>query len=54
MILISTGCITRPYSIPSLILNHICGNVMTWKLLAENLLRTSGLDYTIIRPGNNN
>jgi len=32
-------------------LNKMFGNVMVWKLKGENTLRSSGLNYTIVRPG---
>jgi len=42
--------VTRPVNIAAVFLNRY-GLVMGKKLKAENLLRTSGLDYTIVRPG---
>lgn len=32
-------------------LNEIFGNVLIWKHKGENVLRESGLEYTIVRPG---
>lgn len=32
-------------------LNRMFGNVLIWKLKGEDALRTSGVPYTIIRPG---
>mgnify|MGYP006131364003 CR=1 FL=1 len=43
--------ITRPDAFISFILNSMVGNCLGHKLQAENLLRESGLDYTIVRPG---
>ncbi len=33
------------------VLNRIFGNVLIWKMKAEDYLRASGLPYTIVRPG---
>jgi len=33
------------------VLNRIFGNILIWKLKAEDYLRDSGLPYTIVRPG---
>ena len=33
------------------VLNRIFGNVLIWKLKAEDYLRASGLTYTVLRPG---
>jgi uncharacterized protein YbjT (DUF2867 family) len=33
------------------VLNRIFGNVLIWKLKAEDYLRASGIPYTIVRPG---
>jgi len=33
------------------VLNRIFGNVLIWKLNAEDYLRGSGVPYTIVRPG---
>jgi hypothetical protein len=43
--------ITRPDSFIAFMLNTMVGNCLGHKLQAENLLRNSGLDYTIVRPG---
>ncbi len=32
-------------------LNKVFGNVMVWKLKGEDILKQSGLAYTIVRPG---
>ncbi|MEZ5565534.1 MAG: SDR family oxidoreductase [Gammaproteobacteria bacterium] len=32
-------------------LNKMFGNVLIWKLKGENAVRTSGVPYTIVRPG---
>ena len=45
-ILITDKYITRPYS-----LMNIFRDFTGIKLKTENLLRTSGLNYTIVRPG---
>jgi len=36
---------------PDHYLNKILDNVLQWKLQGENVLRASGLRYTIVRPG---
>ncbi len=46
LVLISASGVTNPDH-P---LNKL-GNVMTWKLKGEDYLRSSGLPYTIVRPG---
>lgn len=33
------------------VLNKIFGNVLIWKLKGEDYLRSSGINYTIVRPG---
>lgn len=33
------------------VLNRIFGNILIWKLRAEDYLRDSGVPYTIVRPG---
>lgn len=33
------------------VLNRIFGNVLIWKMQAEDYLRASGIAYTVIRPG---
>jgi uncharacterized protein YbjT (DUF2867 family) len=33
------------------VLNRIFGNVLIWKMKAEDYLRASGIAYTVIRPG---
>merc|ERR1712228_415150 len=50
-ILVTSMYITRPNAFISFFLNTLCGDCMKWKLLAENYLRKSGLDYVVIRPG---
>jgi len=45
-LLVSSMSVTKP--------NHFLnafGQVLTWKLRGENVLRASGLPYTIVRPG---
>lgn len=42
--------VTRP-SLAATLLNLIKGNTLRWRRLAEEAIRTSGLDYTIIRVG---
>ncbi len=32
-------------------LNRFADNILLWKALGENMVRDSGLDYTIVRPG---
>lgn len=49
-ILISSGLVTRPYNIITYYLNSKVDTVMHWKLIAENKLRESGLNYAILRP----
>jgi uncharacterized protein YbjT (DUF2867 family) len=36
---------------PGFVITNAFGNVLDEKLIAENYLRASGLDYTIVRPG---
>ena len=36
---------------PGFVITNAFGNVLDEKLVAENYLRASGLDYTIVRPG---
>lgn len=36
---------------PGFVVTNAFGNVLDEKLLAENYLRASGIDYTIVRPG---
>jgi len=43
--------VTRPTSIACVFLNRLVNGIMGNKLKSENLLRTSGLNYTIVRPG---
>jgi len=58
VILISSAGVTRPkrpgidlsQEPPAVRLNDQLGGILTWKLAAEDLLRNSGLRYTIIRP----
>ena len=33
------------------VLNRIFGNVLIWKMKAEDYLRASGIAYTVVRPG---
>ena len=47
---ISGALIERPWNPISVILNSLCPNAFHYKLLAENYLRTSGLNYLIVRP----
>lgn len=50
-IMISSLLVTSPYHPISWILNTIIPYVLGWKLLAENELRKSKLNYIIVRPG---
>jgi nucleoside-diphosphate-sugar epimerase len=50
-ILVTSMYITRPNEFVSFILNTMVGNCLSHKLEAENTLRESGLNYTIVRPG---
>lgn len=58
VILISSAGVTRPnrpeidlsQEPPAVRLNDQLGGILTWKLAGEELLRSSGLRYTIIRP----
>jgi len=43
--------ITRPSSLVSFVLNTMLGNVMAYKVEVENMIRKSGVDYVIVRPG---
>jgi len=36
---------------PGFVITNAFGNVLDEKIIAENYLRASGLDYTIVRPG---
>jgi nucleoside-diphosphate-sugar epimerase len=36
---------------PGFVMTNAFGNVLDEKLVAENYLRNSGIDYTIVRPG---
>ena len=36
---------------PGFVVTNAFGNVLDEKIVAENYLRSSGLDYTIVRPG---
>ncbi len=45
-ILISSAGVTHPF-----FFLNIFGKVLTWKLKGENALRSTNLNYTIIRPG---
>jgi uncharacterized protein YbjT (DUF2867 family) len=36
---------------PGFVITNAFGNVLDEKIVAENYLRASGLDYTIVRPG---
>ncbi len=40
----------RPYHFVPFLLNTTVHNVYYYKAKAENYLRTSGLNYTILRP----
>ena len=58
LILISSAGVTRPgrpginleEEPPAVRLNDQLGGILTWKLRGEDLVRQSGLNYTIIRP----
>lgn len=58
LILISSAGVTRPgrpginleEEPPAVRLNEQLGGILTWKLRGEDLVRQSGLNYTIIRP----
>jgi len=43
--------ITRPNTFVAFMLNTVVGNTLGYKMEAENMIRKSGLDYTIVRPG---
>jgi hypothetical protein len=49
--LLSAALITRAWNPVSLFLNMILSNVYAHKAKAENYLRKSDLNYTIVRPG---
>ncbi len=51
IVYISSMYITRPNSFVAFFLNSLMSNVLGWKALAENIIRQSGLNYLIIRPG---
>jgi len=59
LIVISSCCVTRPWSLPHIFLNIIGNGIMTAKLAGENGLKalyatsgsSSSCSYTIIRPG---
>lgn len=51
VILISTVGMMRPHRWISFLLENFGGEVMRWKAAGENLLRTSGLPYAIVRAG---
>jgi len=36
---------------PGFVVTNAFGNVLDEKLVAENYLKASGMDYTIVRPG---
>jgi uncharacterized protein YbjT (DUF2867 family) len=38
-------------SLPATLLNLVKGNVLAWRRRAEDKIRASGLDYTIVRAG---
>jgi uncharacterized protein YbjT (DUF2867 family) len=38
-------------SLPATVLNLVKGNVLAWRRRAEDKIRASGLDYTIVRAG---
>ena len=50
-ILVTSMYVTRPKSTAAYFLNNMVGNVLGCKLAGENYLRESGINYTIIRPG---
>ena len=50
-ILVTSMFITRPTSTVAFILNSMLGMTLQHKLTAENILRQSGLNYVILRPG---
>jgi len=52
IIMLSSCFVLRPSHASHKLQNMFQENIMIWRLKAENLLRKSGLRYTIIRPGN--
>ena len=50
-ILVSSTYVTRPETFTGHFLNTFTGGALGNKLEAENILRRSGLEYTIVRPG---
>jgi len=51
LIVVSSLAVSRTISFIKTFLNVIAGNVMYWKFKGEEVVRKSGLKYTIIRPG---
>eukprot|EP01125_Pyxidicula_operculata_P014578 TRINITY_DN4872_c0_g1_i1.p1 TRINITY_DN4872_c0_g1~~TRINITY_DN4872_c0_g1_i1.p1 ORF type:complete len:169 (-),score=10.64 TRINITY_DN4872_c0_g1_i1:37-543(-) len=51
IVLISSLGVERPTYFICLLLNTMLSMVLKYKLQAENVLRTSGIPYTIVRPG---
>mmetsp|Transcript_32178 Transcript_32178/g.63738 ORF Transcript_32178/g.63738 Transcript_32178/m.63738 type:complete len:331 (-) Transcript_32178:211-1203(-) len=49
--ILTNGRNWRQEKSPGFIVTNAFGNVLDEKLVAENYLRQSGLDYTIVRPG---
>jgi uncharacterized protein YbjT (DUF2867 family) len=50
-IFVSSMFVTRPDELTSFIQNTSVGNCLGHKMEAENILRESGLNYVIVRPG---
>lgn len=50
-VLVSSLYVERPYSFVAYFLNTLVPYVLGWKILAENKLRQSDLNYLIVRPG---
>ncbi len=50
-VFITSLFVTRPFTFVAFILNNVIPFVLGWKSLAENKLRMSKLNYTIVRPG---
>jgi len=51
LILVSSMMVTRPDEFVSFILNTMMGKCLAYKIEAENYIRTSGINYAIVRPG---
>jgi len=49
--IISSLYVTRPLTFVAFFLNSMVPNVLGWKVMAENELRKSKLNYLIVRPG---